>query len=471
MAGGRQGQQWVPPAPTDLPGPRRVCQQICALRLEVFFDQLDLLPVELITPPPGSVELLVPIQPGMSEAIVDLFATGRTLRDNGLSAMKTVHQHGPLTVTRSPAPSIRGSCIDCGADSANPQGGQPCGGGLMASLIRVAALQRLLPYLGLRPFPPAAHPAAADSGWPCPPPFSPCWWVRRSRCWRRGTHPGWLYGSGGPRASVVFVCWCSCCLARLSRRSLRLRDDATVVQRMCISRADPPVVIRNTVSPTPWSSRPLPRPNPCGQACSPGLNPVMSMPAESSAAVRSCWPIWSPCCDRSHTYLYLVEARSGLAAGDSRSPGVLVDSLGCRPLTRKPTTACGRKLSQLNADLQKTSRVWYVGVQMFRPGEHQCPALLRHHRCLQSKAVGARISTTGSMSAFLEWVSPDGAWPWCWLSVRMVYHGGDGVAAPSPPSPVLQRMLIRAPVGGTLHPDPGRSHGRRADRRAPRRTD
>jgi ATP phosphoribosyltransferase len=51
---------------------------------EAFFDQLDL-PVELIQLT-GSVEL-GPIT-GMSEAIVDLVATGRTLRDNGLVAIE-----------------------------------------------------------------------------------------------------------------------------------------------------------------------------------------------------------------------------------------------------------------------------------------------------------------------------------------------------------------------------------------------
>ena len=49
-----------------------------------FFDQLDL-PVELIHLT-GSVEL-GPLT-GISEAIVDLVATGRTLRDNGLIAIE-----------------------------------------------------------------------------------------------------------------------------------------------------------------------------------------------------------------------------------------------------------------------------------------------------------------------------------------------------------------------------------------------
>ena len=67
----------------DLPAHCRVASKFvrCA---EVFFDQLDL-PVELIQLT-GSVEL-GPIT-GMSEAIVDLVATGRTLRDNGLVAIE-----------------------------------------------------------------------------------------------------------------------------------------------------------------------------------------------------------------------------------------------------------------------------------------------------------------------------------------------------------------------------------------------
>ncbi len=67
----------------DLPAHCRVASKFtrCA---EVFFEQLDL-PVELIHLT-GSVEL-GPIT-GMSEAIVDLVATGRTLRDNGLVAIE-----------------------------------------------------------------------------------------------------------------------------------------------------------------------------------------------------------------------------------------------------------------------------------------------------------------------------------------------------------------------------------------------
>ncbi|MFM7362302.1 MAG: ATP phosphoribosyltransferase [Cyanobium sp.] len=66
----------------DLPAHCRVASKFtrCA---EEFFERLDL-PVELIHLT-GSVEL-GPIT-GMSEAIVDLVATGRTLRDNGLVAI------------------------------------------------------------------------------------------------------------------------------------------------------------------------------------------------------------------------------------------------------------------------------------------------------------------------------------------------------------------------------------------------
>ena len=53
-----------------------------------YFDALDL-PVELVHLN-GSVEL-GPIT-GMSEAIVDLVATGRTLKDNGLVAIETLFQ-------------------------------------------------------------------------------------------------------------------------------------------------------------------------------------------------------------------------------------------------------------------------------------------------------------------------------------------------------------------------------------------
>jgi ATP phosphoribosyltransferase len=53
-----------------------------------YFDALDL-PVELVHLN-GSVEL-GPIT-GMSEAIVDLVATGRTLKDNGLVAIEDLFQ-------------------------------------------------------------------------------------------------------------------------------------------------------------------------------------------------------------------------------------------------------------------------------------------------------------------------------------------------------------------------------------------
>ena len=72
---------------TDLPAHCRVASKFthCA---EAFFEQLDL-PVELIHLT-GSVEL-GPIT-GMSEAIVDLVATGRTLRDNGLVAIEDLFE-------------------------------------------------------------------------------------------------------------------------------------------------------------------------------------------------------------------------------------------------------------------------------------------------------------------------------------------------------------------------------------------
>ncbi len=68
---------------TDLPPHCRVASKFtnCA---RSFFDELDL-PVELVHLT-GSVEL-GPIT-GMTEAIVDLVATGRTLRDNGLLAIE-----------------------------------------------------------------------------------------------------------------------------------------------------------------------------------------------------------------------------------------------------------------------------------------------------------------------------------------------------------------------------------------------
>jgi ATP phosphoribosyltransferase len=66
-------------AALDLPAYARVASKFVGCAGE-FFNQLDL-PVEIITLY-GSVEL-APIT-GMAEAIVDLVATGRTLKDNGL---------------------------------------------------------------------------------------------------------------------------------------------------------------------------------------------------------------------------------------------------------------------------------------------------------------------------------------------------------------------------------------------------
>lgn len=70
---------------SDLPAHCRVASKFsrCA---QAYFEALDL-PVELIHLT-GSVEL-GPIT-GMSEAIVDLVATGRTLRDNGLVAIDDI---------------------------------------------------------------------------------------------------------------------------------------------------------------------------------------------------------------------------------------------------------------------------------------------------------------------------------------------------------------------------------------------
>ena len=67
----------------DLPAHCRVASKFTH-SAKAFFDQLDL-PVELIHLT-GSVEL-GPLT-GISEAIVDLVATGRTLRDNGLIAIE-----------------------------------------------------------------------------------------------------------------------------------------------------------------------------------------------------------------------------------------------------------------------------------------------------------------------------------------------------------------------------------------------
>ena len=67
---------------TDLPPHCRVASKFTNCARE-FFDQIDI-PVELVHLT-GSVEL-GPIT-GMAEAIVDLVATGRTLKDNGLVAI------------------------------------------------------------------------------------------------------------------------------------------------------------------------------------------------------------------------------------------------------------------------------------------------------------------------------------------------------------------------------------------------
>jgi ATP phosphoribosyltransferase len=71
----------------DLPAHCRVASKFtrCA---EAFFEQIDL-PVELIHLT-GSVEL-GPLT-GMSEAIVDLVASGRTLKDNGLVSIETLFE-------------------------------------------------------------------------------------------------------------------------------------------------------------------------------------------------------------------------------------------------------------------------------------------------------------------------------------------------------------------------------------------
>ena len=71
----------------DLPAHCRVASKFtrCA---EAFFERIDL-PVELIHLT-GSVEL-GPLT-GMSEAIVDLVASGRTLRDNGLVAIEDLFE-------------------------------------------------------------------------------------------------------------------------------------------------------------------------------------------------------------------------------------------------------------------------------------------------------------------------------------------------------------------------------------------
>ena len=71
----------------DLPPHCRVASKFTHCASE-FFEELDL-PVELVHLT-GSVEL-GPLT-GMAEAIVDLVATGRTLRDNGLVAIEELFQ-------------------------------------------------------------------------------------------------------------------------------------------------------------------------------------------------------------------------------------------------------------------------------------------------------------------------------------------------------------------------------------------
>jgi ATP phosphoribosyltransferase len=74
-------------SPLDLPPHGRVASKYVNCARE-YFQSLDL-PVEIV-PLYGSVEL-GPIT-GMSEAIVDLVSTGRTLRDNGLIEITTLYQ-------------------------------------------------------------------------------------------------------------------------------------------------------------------------------------------------------------------------------------------------------------------------------------------------------------------------------------------------------------------------------------------
>jgi ATP phosphoribosyltransferase len=74
-------------SPLDLPAHGRIASKYVNCARE-YFQNLDL-PVEII-PLYGSVEL-GPIT-GMSEAIVDLVSTGRTLRENGLVEIATLYQ-------------------------------------------------------------------------------------------------------------------------------------------------------------------------------------------------------------------------------------------------------------------------------------------------------------------------------------------------------------------------------------------
>jgi len=74
-------------SPLDLPAHSRVASKYvnCAYK---YFNDIDL-PVEIV-PLYGSVEL-GPIT-GMSEAIVDLVSTGRTLKENGLVEIATLYE-------------------------------------------------------------------------------------------------------------------------------------------------------------------------------------------------------------------------------------------------------------------------------------------------------------------------------------------------------------------------------------------
>lgn len=74
-------------SPLDLPANGRVASKYVNCARE-YFQDLDL-PIEII-PLYGSVEL-GPIT-GMSEAIVDLVSTGRTLRENGLVEVATLYE-------------------------------------------------------------------------------------------------------------------------------------------------------------------------------------------------------------------------------------------------------------------------------------------------------------------------------------------------------------------------------------------
>jgi len=73
--------------PVDLPTHCRVASKYVNCARE-YFQNLDL-PVEIV-PLSGSVEL-GPIT-GMSEAIVDIVSTGRTLRENGLVEISTLYE-------------------------------------------------------------------------------------------------------------------------------------------------------------------------------------------------------------------------------------------------------------------------------------------------------------------------------------------------------------------------------------------